>query len=499
VTDSRSQTPKESELKDVGPFGAEADLEAGEQSVQPFRLVKYFSLTGFVVILVFTLLLSILISHQAKTLVLKKSEDYAHVLADNLNHQVFLQFVLPTVQVFGRIRLKDPVQFERLDTVVRNTIHSFKIPKVNIIGVEGVILYSTDQDLVGTESFNQKAFQAALKGQTTSILTSRSGEGLNRFKGTRWLQTYFPFRAEKRTLGTFGQVLGIFEIHQDLSDEYAEISKFQYLTIAISLIFTCLLFVILRKILGRAEGIIEQRSEERRRLEEKLHHSQRLASLGRMIAAVSHEIRNPLGIISSTAQILQGKIKTYEPKNRLADVLVEESRRLNDIVTEFLDFARPQRPKPQRFRLEEILEKNLQFLAPAIEQGRIEIVRDYQGPEYIEGDPDLLYRAFLNVFLNAVQAMPEGGQIKVSTLAPYGENGRNLGQVEVVVADTGLGLEPGAADKLFTPFFTTKNRGSGLGLSIVKNIVDGHKGQVSISPGRIKGTMVSIRLPINQD
>jgi len=499
VTNPRSQPPRDSEPKDPGPFGPEADLDSGERSVQPFRLVKYFSLTGFVVILVFTLLLSILIAHQAKTLVLKKSEDYAHVLADNLNHQVFLQFVLPTVQVFGRIRLKDPVQFERLDTVVRNTIHSFKIPKVNIIGVEGVILFSTDKELVGTESFNQKAFKAALNGQTTSVLITGSGEGLGGFERTRWLQTYFPFRAEKRTLGAFGQVLGIFEIHQDLSDEYAEISKFQYLTIAISLIFTCLLFVILRKILGRAEGIIEQRSEERQRLEEKLHHSQRLASLGQMIAAVAHEIRNPLGIISSTAQILQGKIKAYEPSNRLAEVVVEESRRLNDIVTEFLDFARPQKPRPKSFRLEEILEKNLQFLAPAIEQGRIEIFRDYQGPEYIKGDPDLLYRAFLNVFLNAVQAMPEGGQIKISTLMPYGENGRNLGQVEVIVADTGVGIEPGTAENLFTPFFTTKNRGSGLGLAIVKNIVDGHKGQVSITPNRIKGTMVSIRLPINQD
>ena len=165
-----------------------------------------------------------------------------------------------------------------------------------------------------------------------------------------------------------GNVLGIFEVDQDLTVEYAEITKFQYLSVAISVGFAALIFIILRQIIVRGERIIDQRNQERRRLEQKLHHSERLATLGQMVAAVSHEIRNPLGIISSTAEILQGKIKTYEPNNQLAEIIVEESRRLNGIVTEFLDFARPQTPKITDCSLEDVLEKNLSYLAPSLEK-----------------------------------------------------------------------------------------------------------------------------------
>ncbi len=106
---------------------------------------------------------------------------------------------------------------------------------------------------------------------------------------------------------------------------------------------------------------------------------------------------------------------------------MEGIRRLNGIVTEFLDFARPQVPHPETCSLEEILEKNLNFLGPALSDDGIEVRRDYQGPETIEADPDLLYRAFLNIFVNAVQAMPEGGVLAVATSVPYGPGGRAWG------------------------------------------------------------------------
>lgn len=471
----------------------------GNEFVQPFRLVKYFSLTGFIVILVFTLVLSFIISEQAKTVVLKKSGDYALLLANNLNHQVFLQFVLPAAMRYGRIRLRDPVQLKLLDAVVRNTIHGFKVKRVNIYDLEGNITYSTDEGLIGAKGADTAAYEDALKGKHSSTLITRPGPGLAGLERVRVLRTFFPFRGEKPVQGAVGLVLGVFEIFQDLSDDYAKVTKFQYLSFAISLVFTSVLFLILRQILVRAENIIEKRNEERRRLEEKLHHSERLAELGQMISAVAHEIRNPLGIISSTAEILQTKLKAYEPDNRLSDIILEESRRLNGIVTEFLDFARPQVPRPEPCSLKDILEKNLLFLAPSLDKESIEVVKNFKGPESIEADPDLLYRAFLNVFMNAVQAMPEGGQITVSTSIPYGRDGQHFGQAQVVIADTGKGIDPDQADAIFTPFFTTKNRGSGLGLAIVKNIVEEHKGWVAVEPGPESGTRVIIRLPLSQD
>ncbi|MEW6265278.1 MAG: ATP-binding protein [Thermodesulfobacteriota bacterium] len=468
------------------------------EPARPFRLVKYFSYTGFIVILIFILGLTIFISSQAKDLVLKKNQDYALLLANNLNHQVFQQFVVPVAIRFGYIRLREPRQFELLDAVVKSTIHGFNVKRVVIYDLENTIAYSTDLTLVGTKSVSLPEYEQALQGKNSSLLDTTPGQEFTAFDQVYTLRTFFPFRAEKPVLGAVGAVLGVFEIYQDLTDEYAEISKFQFLSVALSLGFSALLFFILRQILARGENILEIRNEERLRLEEKLHQSQRLASLGQMIAAVAHEVRNPLGIISSTAELLQNKIKAHEPNNMLADVIVEEARRLNGIVTEFLDFARPQVPRPVKCSLSEVLEKNLTFLAPALEKDKIEVIRDYQGPEYIEADPDLLYRAFLNVFINAIQAMPDGGRLRVGVGLLLGPDGKNQGLAEVVISDTGEGIDQAQAENLFTPFFTTKNRGSGLGLAIVKNIVDGHKGTVTIEPGAEGGTRLIFHLPLRQ-
>lgn len=490
---------EETEMKTVGDAGEWHPQNPEDEPIRPFRLVKYFSLTGFVVILIFTLVLTIFISRQARNMILKKSDDYALLLADNLNHQVFLQFVIPTAVRYGRIRLRDPYQFNLLDAVVRNTIHSFKVKRVNIYDLEGKVIYSTDKDQLNKEAVDEKAYQDALEGKNSSILISKSGQSLPGLGQSWTLKTLFPFRGEKPVKGAVGDILGVFEIYQDLTEDYAENTRFQYLSIAISLGFSGVLFFILRQILIRGERIIDERNEEQRRLEEKLHHSERLAALGRMIAAVAHEIRNPLGIISSTGEILRGKIKKYEPDNKLADVIVEESGRLNGIVTEFLDFARPQTPNMNPCRIEDVLDKNLGFLSPALDKDGIDVEKDYQGPDSISADSDLLYRAFLNVFMNAVQSMPEGGRLKVSTSLPYDKNGKSLGIVEVVVADTGTGIDPEKAETLFNPFVTTKNRGSGLGLAIVKNIIESHKGQVAMESNKGGGTRLIVRLPVSQN
>ena len=293
--------------------------------------------------------------------------------------------------------------------------------------------------------------------------------------------------------GSRGYIMGVFEIYQDLTTDYAEITRFQYLSVMTSLLFGILLFLILRQIVTRADRIIEERNAEHRRLQEQLHQSEKLAGLGQMIAAVSHEIRNPLGIISSTAEILNRKIITYEPDNQLAGVIVEESRRLNGILTEFLDFARPQIPKITSVRLMDVLEKNLDFLAPELEKNQISINRRYGGPATIQADPDMLYRAFLNIFNNAMQAMPDGGEIDVHTT---GVNSGRGEMAQVVIRDTGEGIKIEEQHLLFNPFFTTKNKGSGLGLAIVKSIIDNHQGEVFMESAEGGGARVIIRLPV---
>ena len=222
---------------------------------------------------------------------------------------------------------------------------------------------------------------------------------------------------------------------------------------------------------------------------EKLHQSERMATLGEMIASVSHEIKNPLGIIRSTADLLEKKVVQLEPQNQLASIIREESDRLNRIVTEFLDFARPQIPKMDSIRIETILEKTLHLLGTELARRRITVQKDFiPGSQTIPVDQDLLYRAFLNILLNAVQAMPEGGTIGV--VVRYNSQG-----AEIEIKDSGTGLSEEELSKAFQPFYTTKEKGSGLGLAIVKNIIEAHNGTIRMVNSSKGGTSVVIQLP----
>ena len=442
--------------------------------------------------LIFAFSLAYLITQRSEKTLLKKTEAFALLLAENLNHQVFFNFVVPVTFRFGQVQLRNTDQFNLLDQIIRNTLYSFKIEKVNIYDPRNVLAYSTDRSLVGKKDVGGTDYKKAMKGQYSSRLVSEDvfmEIWPRKIPPTKKLITTIPFRVESPTAKRTGQILGVFEITQDISGDYQDILWDQYLLVLISVTLILLLFVVLLFIVKRGETIIEKRAEERKKLVEKLHQSERMASLGTMIASVSHEIKNPLGIIRSTSDLLEKKIRQYDPENQLASVIGEESVRLNRIVTEFLDFARPQVVQYQPVELEKLLEKNLQFLEPEIQNKGVTVTKSFSpSARPLSADPDLLYRAFLNIFLNALQAMPEGGTLSLAVR-------HHPQEVEVEISDTGSGLSPEALEKAFDPFFTTKEKGSGLGLAIVKNTIEAHQGRIRLENGAHGGVAVRIVLP----
>lgn len=460
----------------------------------PFELVKYFAFTSLLFILLASFLLSWMLAANAKSVLLQRSEAYSQLFADHVNRQVFLQFVLPTVVRSGKIALSEREQFERLDQIVTNITRGMRIESVTIFEpLQNRIAYSTITELMGKRDMGGLEYQKAAKGESNSVLIS-GGSLLSLLPGTSeiycTLKTYVPFRQENKLGERTGEIMGVIEVVQDLSEDLEAIILLQGRVIVMSLVTMSVLFTILSLIVVRANRIMAERAEERLRLEEQLNEAQRLASLGKMVAAVSHEIKNPLGIVRSTAEILGNRISKVAPGNeKLATIIVEETSRLDSIVREFLDFARPRDIRKSVGSLNVVIDRLLRFMEPELQKKGVEVQpRLAENLPEIPFDSEQIYQVILNIVINALQAMPEGGQLTLTTAVQDGN-------IILEVTDTGLGIAPEKLDQIFTPFFTDKNRGTGLGLTIAKSIVDKHQGTLTVTSSTGEGSTFRITLP----
>ena len=466
-----------------------------EERVKPFRLVKYFTFSSLGIIFLGSLALSLLNTYWARTMQENKSEEYAKVLIENLSHQILMQFALPMALRYGKIQLRDEEQFERLDKVVRNTLHSFKVDMVNIHGRDNVISYSFDRKMVGRKGLGGKEFKDALEGKPTSKLIQRGNilEIMLSAPKDIKMVSFAPVTAKLATSNEPGGIIGVFEIVQDLSEDYKTIFQFQIRVIITLTLVMGILFLVLLLVVKRGEVIFEKRAEERLALKEQLSRAERLSSLGEMAAKISHEIRNPLGIIKSSTALLKKKMVAVDPSNTIPDVIVEETERLNNIITDFFNYAKPRNPNVIPCRVEEVIDKNLTFLAPQIDgQGyRIQTRYGNNLPEIV-ADTAMLYQAFLNILINAMQAMPDGGDVKI-------EVDSTDKSVQITFLDNGAGIPHDVLEKIWEPFFTTKDFGTGLGLGIVKNIVESHGGNIQMGNRPEGGASVLIEFPVKQD
>ncbi len=465
------------------------------QGTKPFRLVKFFTFSSLVIMFTATIIISALNAHWVRNILLEKSEEYAYLLVENLNHQIISRFMLPVLVKYGEIRLREEKQFLLMDKVVRSTLHSFNVEMVTIYDEKNIISYSFDPTKIGQKNAGGVHYEKAMKKESTSRLLQHGSflELLFWSPQETKIITFAPLRAEKKVLPALaGPALGVVEIVRDVSNDYKKVVRLQGLTVGSCFIVMGILFLVLRFVVKHGEKIIERRAEERLKLEEKLRRAEHLSAIGEMTAGVSHEIRNPLGIIKSSAQLLKKKMAKLDAKSSIPDIIVEESGRLDNIITDFLDFARPKIPNLHPCRIEEIIEKNIAYLTPQIEDNNFNIVKEISKnlPEVL-ADSAMLYQAFLNILINAFQSLKNDGcitiQIKVDS-----------GSIVINFIDTGKGISEKVLKKIWTPFFTTKEAGTGLGLGIVKNMIEAHNGTIAITNTKTKGANVEITLPVQE-
>ncbi len=226
-----------------------------------------------------------------------------------------------------------------------------------------------------------------------------------------------------------------------------------------------------------------------KKLEDEIKKKEKMAAIGELSSNIAHEIRNPLASLKGSIEMLREDAVNPNSKERLMDIALKEMERLNHIITDFLTYSRPTLPVFQTFDIRELLDETVELLQNIDHnKGLIFFRKHYSGPLLVNADPQKMQQVFWNLGLNAVEAMPGGGEMSIDA------SGTDDG-IAISFRDSGCGIDEKSLGKVFYPFFTTKERGTGLGLAIAYRIIDEHNGRISVKSTSGIGTAFEIILP----
>jgi two-component system, NtrC family, sensor histidine kinase HydH len=247
-------------------------------------------------------------------------------------------------------------------------------------------------------------------------------------------------------------------------------------------------------------GKLEETNRQLLRAEADARRAERLAALGQLSAGLAHEIRNPLGVIKGSADMLSRKVAQSEPLiGELAGYISSEVNRLNALVVRFLDFARPSKLEMRPEKISEIVDRATAAAVASIPDSGVKIERQYaEDVPLVPMDAQLCEQVFINLITNAVQSMQaqDAALEKNLRLSIQQEVSRGQSGVGVIVEDTGPGVPPELREQIFNPFFTSKKEGVGLGLSIVAKIVDDHRGTIRLENNTPRGARFHVFFPV---
>jgi signal transduction histidine kinase len=230
-----------------------------------------------------------------------------------------------------------------------------------------------------------------------------------------------------------------------------------------------------------------------------MQRTEQLRVCGEMAAGLAHEIRNPLAGMKVSIEVLLSELNIEERDKEVLSKVIEQIRNIELMMKNLINYARPVAAQPVRFNVNKILEKTIYFIEkhPSFTSGdpRKRLIRELDEtlPEIV-GDPQQLQQVFLNLLLNAADAVPDGGAITVRTV-----HDKEAKTVSVVLRDTGKGIPAELMEKIFQPFFTTKGKGTGLGLAVSKRIVEEHGGGIAVSNNVSGGATFAITLPVKAE
>lgn len=228
---------------------------------------------------------------------------------------------------------------------------------------------------------------------------------------------------------------------------------------------------------------------EVRKLQNQIRKADRLATIGQLAAGVAHEVRNPLSSIKGYATYFGSLFPEGSDNRKASEVMTAEVDRLNRVISELLEMARPADIKMRETDVEKLIESSLRLVHQEAESAAVSIETDLDPGTTINADPDRLAQTLINLYVNAIQAMPEGGKLTVATKV-------SKDSLAIYIRDTGGGLPGNDLSRIFDPYYTTKSTGTGLGLAIVQKIVEAHSGKIEVESSGPQGTSFKITLPL---
>lgn len=244
--------------------------------------------------------------------------------------------------------------------------------------------------------------------------------------------------------------------------------------------------------LQESNRALEQKIREKNELEEQVRRADKLAALGLLVSGIAHELRNPLGILKATVQVMETELRAHPEVKEFTAVVKEEAERMNKVIQEFLDFARPTPLQLEMTDVKALLTDVLLFVRKYLDQQKIKVFTNYSTElPLICIDEKQIRQVFINLILNSTAAIEDAGSIEIETRA-------DRRYITVCFKDTGRGIPIENLDKIFDPFFTTKDTGTGLGLAVVHRIIDSHAGFIEVESKLGKGTEFRIYLPLEQ-
>lgn len=493
---------KETQPQDRGEHG---QTDGRPLSLSYARTLSWLSLCF---ILLTSLGLSFFIASSVRETLLRRQEDFTRLLVENLNSQIFRRFALPTILAGGRIALRQPSQYEHLDRVVKSVIEGLPVEKLRIFDFSRLVAYSTHKDELGKSGLSPENLGEVLEGSASrsemisSIPPWQAWFHMPLGKGTFLLRVLYPLRGEPMGPGQAAPVMGALELTQDITDDYERVMAFQGIIVVMCLLSSVILFGLLLLLIHRAETVLEERINRNLKLEDEIHSNEKLVSMGRVVACIAHEIRNPLGIIRSSAELLQKRAgNTDAGTSRILGAIYDESVRLSQTVNDFLDYARPRQPKRDLVDARLVLDRVLAFLEGEFARHGVVVENNVPNGLFVMGDKDLLYRAFYNILVNSQQAMNGQGHIKITGKRERQDGGGRDPKkdaapdlVTLEFLDSGPGFDPATIRNILDPFFTTKEGGTGLGLPIVQAIITGHGGNLELANGESGGALARVAL-----